>query len=68
MNYGYPKCSQYIGKNRCENDSVYHVLAPDGSYVPGAWVCKEHGEAIIKEYKEKLGEIWSLHELYGART
>ncbi|WP_169709484.1 hypothetical protein [Deferrisoma camini] len=36
---------------------------PMGRSVPGGVYCLRHGSEIAKEYKEKLGELWTLRDL-----
>ena len=59
-----PRCSHYTGRERCTALSVVWIHAPGSPLpVPGCWVCREHGEAVITEYREKLGEEWTLQPL-----
>lgn len=58
-----PQCSHYEAKQRCTNRATVWIAAPDGKLVPGCYVCREHGEACVTEYREKLGETWSLEDL-----
>ncbi len=46
---------------RCEFGAiaVVRMLAPDGVRVPGGTMCQAHADAVIAEYREKLGEQWS---------
>ncbi len=38
------------------------LIAPDGTAVPGCFMCREHATVIIDEYKAKLGETWTFRE------
>jgi hypothetical protein len=40
--------------------ATFWLIDPDGKRNPGGWVCRRHGQAIVKEYREKLGEGWTL--------
>ena len=57
------RCSEYIKKEQCGRTAALYLLHPDGSRNPGGWVCREHGEVILSEYSEKLGEIWKIEEM-----
>ncbi len=54
------RCGDYKGKIRCKNMASGKLYDEEGNPVPGCWVCKEHGEEIIKEYQEKLGILWTI--------
>jgi hypothetical protein len=60
LSYGRrPRCSCYSPTTRCKAPAVAHLLAPDGTPVPGAWVCWEHGAAVLVLVDQaKLGETW----------
>jgi len=45
---------------RCDNVATHQLITPEGN--PNAFVCKACGQIIIDEYREKLGEIWTLVE------
>lgn len=38
------------------------LVCPDGLAIQP--VCRAHGEAVVAEYSEKLGEVWRLEPLY----
>lgn len=38
-----------------------YLVDDDGKRVPG-FDCREHGEACVKEYREKLGQEWQFVE------
>ena len=43
------------------NASSY-LVCPDGLAIQA--VCKEHGESIVRELAEKVGETWTLHPIH----
>ena len=45
---------------KCEAQREVALIAPDGKAVPGCSYCRKHGQQIIDEYLEKLGEVWRL--------
>jgi hypothetical protein len=57
------KCNIWEKGKRCDADANFWLIAPSKKKNPGGLVCKIHGEDIIKEYKEKLGEVWELAEI-----
>jgi len=60
------QCSTYrtnATDSRCKEKATLWLLHPDGSRNPGGYCCKEHGEAVIKEYAEKLKEYWMSEEI-----
>ena len=58
-----PKCSHYHGRARCDNLATVWIVAPDGKDVPGAWECEGCASPMIAEYREKLGEKWTMRPL-----
>ena len=57
-----PECS-----GRCGLPAALWIMGPDGLPVPGATVCVECGVRTIREYREKLGETWTLAALNPGR-
>ena len=53
---------------QCPRGAVARLIQDDGQANPGSYVCQEHGEAIVAEYKKKLGETWSLKKLEGPES
>ena len=58
-----PQCYTWHGCIRCKRNASVYLFAPDGTPNPGGWVCQEHGDAIVVEYHDKLGEIWTTRSL-----
>jgi hypothetical protein len=48
---------------QCRKRAAGMLYAPDGIAVPGGYYCQRHASAIMKEYREKLGEFWTLKPL-----
>lgn len=48
---------RYDGAQGRPHPADGYMIAPDGERVGGE-VCREHGEAMVAEYMEKLGETW----------
>ncbi len=58
-----PRCAHRSGRNdsvRCGDYAPFWLMDPDGCLNPGGAVCARHGLAITLEYREKLGEVWTL--------
>jgi hypothetical protein len=55
-----PPCSTWSGRTRCPKRSYGWLFDPDGKPNPGGYVCREHGEAVVAELQEKIGERWTL--------
>lgn len=66
-----PKCSCYrqdldqdpprgAREYPCPETATHWLVAPDGALNPGGHVCKGHGLSIIKEFREKIDETWTL--------
>jgi hypothetical protein len=53
-------CNHYTGRTRCTAPATHFVHSPDGRRVPGGWICLPHGSMIVKEYREKLKQAWTL--------
>lgn len=47
----------------CGEDAVVWLRSPDGALNPGGYLCQRHADTIVTEYREKLGEIWTLEIL-----
>src|SRR5690606_22848560 len=45
---------------QCPDMATVYLIAPDGEPCPGGCYCRTHGERIVTEYREKLGEEWRL--------
>lgn len=59
-----PTCSYWPYKEaRCPRKAEFMLVHPDGGVVPGGYECRQHGEAAVKEYAEKLGETWTLEPI-----
>ena len=57
-------CVTYFeGHMRCENTGEVWLIAPDGEKCPGGPWCRRCGESVIKEYAEKIGEVWTLADV-----
>jgi len=54
------RCQHYEASARCRDDAVGTLNAPDGKAVPGGGYCRPHAEAVIEEYRAKLGEVWTF--------
>ena len=59
-------CSYYlrnkkINTARCQRPAVGHLTAPDG--FDAGRVCQKHADEITTEYREKLGEQWTIRPL-----
>ena len=39
------------------------LTPPDGRFVPGCFMCREHAEECVKEYAAKLGEHWTMFDV-----
>lgn len=57
------QCNHWSHQTRCLLQATHRLFAPDGKPNPGGRYCKNHGEAIVDEYKEKLHEEWKLEML-----
>jgi hypothetical protein len=55
-----PQCCVFRWRTRCQEKGTVWLIAPDGKKNPGGYMCKAHGEGIVSEYREKLGEEWRL--------
>lgn len=56
-----PQCSHYPERGtRCGRPAPFWLIDPDGCMNPGGALCEDHGLAITLEYREKLGEVWTL--------
>ena len=59
------RCSHYdreytnAAGERCKATATVRLLDPDGERVSGCIYCQAHAQAIIDEYREKLGEVWT---------
>jgi len=53
------KCRDGQG-NICQNDATVFYVAPDGEQVPGAGACDMHARRTVLEYRDKMGEVWTL--------
>jgi hypothetical protein len=51
---------RFVVPSRCERDAVGLLYHWDGKPVPSAFLCRECADEIIAEYREKLGEEWTL--------
>lgn len=49
---------------RCNERGTHWLYAPDGKLCPGGPLCERHGREIVEEYREKLGEPWTLERGY----
>ena len=58
-----PQCYTWHGRARCERRATVYLFAPDGTPNPGGWVCQEHADATVTEYRDKLGEHWTYRPL-----
>jgi hypothetical protein len=58
-----PQCSTYLGRNRCTATATHWLIQDDGKPNPGGYVCLQHGEAIVSEFKNKLAEEWTLETI-----
>jgi len=54
-----PRCSHVGPSGRCQARATVYLHAPDGLPVPGGYECAPCAEAVIAEYRDKLGEEWS---------
>lgn len=55
-----PFCRDGAG-NACPERATVATYDPEG--VCRGFSCKAHGAAVVAEYREQLGEAWSLREL-----
>jgi hypothetical protein len=56
-------CNHWTGRVRCDRVADVTLHDPDGDMVPGGFYCRPHAEACVTEYREKLGEQWSVKSL-----
>lgn len=56
-------CNHWTDRKRCDETATVLMFAPDGEAVPGGYYCRLHATAAVNEYREKLGEVWTLQEL-----
>ena len=53
------QCSTWAcSNNRCRETAVWWVCSPEGQRI--SYHCGAHAVAIVQEYREKLGEYWTL--------
>jgi hypothetical protein len=55
--------SCWNSRGRCDRPVEVYVVAPDGKRVPGSY-CRPCAEATVSEYKEKLGQEWTIGRLW----
>ena len=58
-----PQCYTWRGMARCARKATIYLFDPDGQPNPGGWVCQEHGDETVAEYRDKLGEHWTYRPL-----
>lgn len=46
--------------SRCRDKATGVLVAPDGEAVPHPGLCKAHADAVIAQYRQHLGEQWTL--------
>ena len=64
MAANYRRCTQNDSTPaRCTDEAVVWLIQPDGKRNPLGWLCQKHADAIVQEYAEKLGELWTLEPL-----
>ena len=51
-------------RSRCPATATHWMVDPKGRDVPGYYICQAHGQRFVDEYREKLGEPWSLRPLH----
>ena len=60
------RCSVYANRDyhsRCENRATRWLIGPTGKRNPGGFVCENHAQEILSEYREKLGENWGSQSI-----
>lgn len=55
-----PRCSHYDQRTRCTALATHLLYTPEQEPCPGGYTCRQHGQTVINEYKEKLDETWVL--------
>lgn len=59
-----PQCAHWPRRGaHCTETSVGWLMHPDGTPNPGGFMCLQHGQACVDEYREKLGEAWTFAPL-----
>lgn len=60
-------CGIYPGNGwprpRCTGTATHWMMTPEGEPCPGGYVCEEHGRAIVAEYRDKLGQAWTIEPI-----
>lgn len=56
-------CCFWPEGGRCRADATVWLIQPDGEPNPGGYYCRHHGEATVTEYREKIGQRWTLTEI-----
>ena len=57
------RCWKSHGRPECQSSGDYKLKDESGKEVPGCTYCFLCAEEIIKEYKEKLGESWTMEKM-----
>lgn len=52
------KCTDGQGR-ACAKEATLRIYNPEGKAVPGCWMCEQHAQAVVSEYKAKLGQEWT---------
>jgi len=63
LHFVYPPQCYTWQPSRCPRTATVYLFAPDGMPNPGGWVCQEHADATVAEYRDKLGEVWTTRPL-----
>lgn len=53
------KCVHRAYEKQCQAMAEVRLIQDDGQPNPGGFYCTAHAQAIIREYRQILGEIWS---------
>ena len=49
--------------SRCPRKGFYSLITAEGTYCPGGPVCRQHGKAIVTEYRQKIQQQWGLRHI-----
>lgn len=59
----HPDADPPLRPMRCTRDAVVWLYGPDGDAVPGGRMCRDCADEVVREYREKLGEVWTTRPL-----